>query len=365
MRTSDTIPDADFSFIRYANCWEDPQLLIDSLRPETGRQILSIASAGDNALSLIAGGARVIATDLNPAQIACVELRREAIRLLDYSQFIAFCGIEPSKNRLDIYNSIRSSLSVNSRTFWDKSKNAVKTGFIHSGKFERYFCIFRKYILPIAHTKREILTLIQKKSREERIAYYNGKWNNRRWRLLFKVFFCRRVMGRFGRDPQFFNEVNVDVASSIIKRVHYALTELDTSTNPYLEYILTGNFSHSKPHYLIPENYSEIRRNISNLVIDNGAIDDVAEKYGVDSFDGYNLSDIFEYVTPEQSEALYARLIKSARPGARLAYWNMLVPRKCPEGSADQMKSLRSTAKTLFLKDKAFFYSDFRLEEVQ
>lgn len=56
-------PDADFSFVRYANCWEDANLLIKSLLPTAGKRILSIASAGDNSLSMLVEGSEVVAAD--------------------------------------------------------------------------------------------------------------------------------------------------------------------------------------------------------------------------------------------------------------------------------------------------------------
>lgn len=47
MSSEINIPAADFSFVRYANCWEDAALLVRALRPAPGMRLLSIASAGD------------------------------------------------------------------------------------------------------------------------------------------------------------------------------------------------------------------------------------------------------------------------------------------------------------------------------
>ena len=55
---------ADFSAIRYAQCWEDADVLVAALDPQPGHVCLSIASAGDNALALLSRGpARVIAVE--------------------------------------------------------------------------------------------------------------------------------------------------------------------------------------------------------------------------------------------------------------------------------------------------------------
>ena len=67
---------ADFSAIRYAQCWEDADILVKAL-DVAGRECLSIGSAGDNSFALLACGATsVTAVEMNPAQVVCIELRK-------------------------------------------------------------------------------------------------------------------------------------------------------------------------------------------------------------------------------------------------------------------------------------------------
>ena len=69
-------------------------------------------------------------------------------------------------------------------------------------------------------------------------------------------------------------------------------------------------------------------------------------------------------MSAENYEALLRHLVAAANPGARLAYWNMLAPRRRPESMAAQLLPLDDLAKSLYAKDKAFFYMDFIVEEV-
>ena len=78
----------------------------------------------------------------------------------------------------------------------------------------------------------------------------------------------------------------------------------------------------------------------------------------------FNLSDIFEYMSAENTAALLARLAASSAPGGRLAYWNMLAPRRRPESLAGKLRPRDDLAAPLFAQDKAFFYSAFVVEEV-
>ena len=62
---------------------------------------------------------------------------------------------------------------------------------------------------------------------------------------------------------------------------------------------------------------------------------------------------------------MYETLLDAARPSARFAYWNMLVPRRCPEELASRVEALSHEAERLFRRDLAFFYSAFVLERVR
>ena len=80
---------ADVTGIRYAQCWEDADVLLEALDVQPGDVCLSIASAGDNTLALLARQPeRVIVVDLSPAQLACLELRMAAYRRLNHPELL-------------------------------------------------------------------------------------------------------------------------------------------------------------------------------------------------------------------------------------------------------------------------------------
>ena len=353
-----------FNLIRYANCWEDADILVEALRPGPGKRFLSIASAGDNSLSLIAGGAEVVAVDLSAAQLACVELRRAAFRQLSYDDLLAFLGVTPAVDRLAVYRSLSHELTPAARAYWDANPLPIVAGLIHAGKFENYFRQFRTKILPLVHSQSRIDELLSKKELPQRRDFYTKRWNTFRWRLLFRCFFSRFVMGRLGRDPEFFRYVEGSVSSRILARTEHALTELPTDQNPYLNYILTGNFGNALPHYLRRENFEAIRDGLDRLTVFQGPIQAAAVELGQTGFDGYNLSDIFEYLDDGLCLEIYTQLLNQARPGARLAYWNMLVPRQVPPELADRVHVLADVSNRLFWRDQAWFYSKFVVEEV-
>lgn len=356
---------ARFDLIRYANVWEDAWVLSEALRPAPGRRMLSIASAGDNSFALLAGGAEVVAADLSPAQIALVDLKCAAIRRLDLDECAAFLGFRDSaKDRRETYEQLERDLQPRSRDFWREQMEDLTYGPAHLGKFEAYFDLFREHVLPLIHRRKTVLSLLEPRDQAGREAFYEKTWNNLRWRLLFRIFFSRFVMGRLGRDPEFFRYVEGSVAERILARSRYALTVLPTHENPYLEYILTGNFSRALPLYLRPAVYPEVQRNLDKLILFEGPIDQAAMVHQGPGFDGFNLSDIFEYLDETTSVEVYARLLDTARPGARFAYWNMLVPRRLSKSFPGRVRYLEEESGELFARDLAWFYSAFIVEEV-
>ena len=356
---------ARFTRLRYANCWEDADVLCAALEPRPGKRILSIASGGDNSLALAAGGAEVVAADLSPAQLACVELKVAALRRLEHADLLGFLGVEPAENRAQNYRVMMGELSEDSRAFWDAHPREVERGIVHAGRFERYFRVFRKWVLPLVHRRRTVDELLADKDAAAREEFYESRWNSLRWRLLFRVFFSRFVMGRLGRDPEFFRYVTGSVAERIMQRARYALASLPTHANPYLHYILNGNFRPALPRYLRPENFEAVRAGVERLTLFRGPVEEAAREHRAAGFDGFNLSDVFEYLSPELCSYVYPLLLDAARPGARLAYWNMLAPRRCPRELAPRIEPLEEMAAELFAKDMAFFYNAFVLEEVR
>ena len=356
---------ADFSSIRYAQCWEDADILLEALDPQPHHNCLSIASAGDNTLAILSRGpARVVAIDMNPAQIACLELRVAAYRQLDHPELLEFIGARSCPHRHKYYARCRPLLPPAAQDFWDTGGDAIAQGFGNAGRFERYLRTFGLRILPLLQSQRTRQQLLLPRSQQERERFYDRHWDTWRWRAAFRAFFSRRLMGWLGRDPSFFQYVEADVADRLLERTKYALTVLDPVENPYLQWILLGGHGQALPYALRAENFQAIRDGLDRLEIRCQSVEEYLSGPDANPMDRFNLSDIFEYMPTEDYVTLLRCLVEGARSGARLVYWNMLAPRRRPESMADQLRPLRTRSDALFQQDKAFFYSDFVIEEV-
>jgi S-adenosylmethionine-diacylglycerol 3-amino-3-carboxypropyl transferase len=356
---------ADFSQLRYAQVWEDADVLLAGLDVQPDDVCLSIASAGDNALALVgAGAARVIAVDLNPAQLACLALRVAAYRELKHGELLELLGSRPSTRRAELYQRCRGALTADVRAYWDAWPEAIAGGVGAAGRFERYFECFRRRVLPLVHRPATIHHLLEGGEPRVRRNFFAARWDTWRWRLLFRLFFSRWALGRFGRDPAFFRYVEGSVAGRILARTGHALTELNPAENPYLHWILRGTHGAALPWALRPENFTRIRARLDRLEWHRLSLEDFVASGRAAGVSKFNLSDIFEYMSAENCRHLLSRLAEASRSGGRLAYWNLLAPRHRPPSLADRLRPLGETAERLHRGDKTWFYSAFVLEEV-
>ena len=137
-------------FIRYANCWEDADILVEALNVQPRERVFSIGSAGDNSFSLLMNNPElVLAVDINEVQLHLIELKKAAFKSLNYTDFLQFLGFSKSTKRGDLYTSVKGALPIESANYWDNNLTQIENGIIYEGKFEKYFELFRKKVLRI------------------------------------------------------------------------------------------------------------------------------------------------------------------------------------------------------------------------
>jgi len=356
---------ADFSIIRYAQSWEDADVALEAMAVQAGDRCLTIGSGGDNVFSLLTcNPSQVIAVDLSPAQIACIELKMAAYRQLSHGQLLELVGAVPSTQRPGLYQSLRTELPRWVRDYWDGRPGAIAEGIGSAGKFECYFKLFRRYVLPLIHSKKTLKALFEPRSIDAQRAFYQQRWDNWRWRILFKLFFSKQLMGRLGRDPSFFQFVQGDVSRRILQQAQHAMSELSPAQNPYLQWIAFGRYVSALPHALRAEHFSTIRDNLECLQIRQAPIERVLSELDDRSVDRFNMSDIFEYLSVAASDEVFRQIARTGRQGGRLIYWNMLAERHHPPALDARFRLRDELSQRLHREAKACFYSAFYVEEL-
>ena len=336
-------------YIHYSNCHEDVNVVLRCA--DKPKNILSIASALDNSLSLLTlDPDKVIAIDLNPSQIYLSNVKKMGIKYLTYDEFLILLGIKEGDS-YSKYLKIKEYLDTDTISYFEKNSFLIsKIKLVNCGRFEYYFNVFKNKVLANIHTKATIDKFMSFNDLEEQKKYYYKKFNNIRFKLLFKIFFSSFVMKRIGRDKNYFKYNKGKLADLLKSRFELGIKNNLNKDNPYLQYVIYNKFN-TLPHYLIEENFNKIKQNIDRLEIKLISFEKQLESDI--KYDYMNLSDIFEYMsedkTKELSNIIYGRL----NDNGRVIFWNM----KNKRSFDNELKRLDTDLRN----DLTFYYQDFYL----
>lgn len=360
--------------LRYAQCWEDADLLLEALDIQPHHTCLSIVSGGDNTLALLSRSPqRVIALDFNPAQIACLELKVAAFAQLSHPELLVLVGsrasLDPAATvpdsglaalRQDLYRRCRGQLSPAARQFWDERPHAIAEGIGHSGRFERYLGWFRRWLLPLVQPRAVWQPMIDGLPPAQRVAWYHQRWDSWRWRGLFRLWFCRFTLGHLGTHPAWVRQGQGPLVDHLLARTRYALTVLDPATNPYLQWIVLGHHR-TLPYALRPENFAAIRAHLSRLEWHTIALDTYLQRPLV-PVHCFNLSNVFDYMDDLHRRQVLQALHRRAAAAARLAWWQRLEATPWQgTGQGEACWQIDPQSPALHARDQVFFYQHFRV----
>jgi len=359
-----------FARVVYSQCWEDPDIAADGLHLGPSDDLVCLTSAGDNVMALSLRRPRSItAIDFSAAQNALFQLKLAALRTLPWAEYVAFLGARPSFQRVSTYRDrLRRELPDELRAYFDAQEPILARGVIHAGRFQKYLKMFRTGVLPLVHGRAVVEELMTIDDRDTRERYYREVWDNRRWRSLFTFFFSRAIMARLGRDPAFFRYVDqAKIGAAFLERARWALVETSPRDNHFLQYALLGRYPDLErgPQYLRESNFAALRETTANVKIVRSDLESYLATLKPGALSALYLSDLFEWVGPEHHEAMLRKIADVTRPGGRLVYWNLLVPRQRPDALADRIDTHETEARALHARDLAFVYSSFHVESIR
>jgi S-adenosylmethionine-diacylglycerol 3-amino-3-carboxypropyl transferase len=350
--------------INYSQCWEDPDILLEALRIRSDDIVLSITSGGDSTLALlIANPKKIFTIDKNSAQNYLLELKIAAARALPYDKYLEFLGATQSKRRLVLFEKVRHRLSSNASLWWSAQTSLLKMGPVHCGRFERFTALFARYILPFIHSQKTIMELQSFNDLEKQRIFIHKKWDSKIWRFFFRLASSRLMLKRYARQKGMFTYAEEETVADVYrKRLDRHLTSVPIKGNFFLHYSLTGKYGDILPPYLEKKGYARLRTiPDSVLSISTNNLLNYLQSQPADTFSKFNLSDIFEALSPTENEILWAQIIRTAKSGAVVSHWNNLVQRSYPAHLSSKIKADDESVNRLSAKDKVFFYDSFHV----
>jgi S-adenosylmethionine-diacylglycerol 3-amino-3-carboxypropyl transferase len=347
--------------VNYSQCWEDTHLLKKALRISNDDVVLSITSGGDNTLSLLLENPkRIFSIDINPAQNHIAELKLKSPKALRHEEYLELLGVKDSLKRLNHYTQVSELLSDDARLWFKANMNLVEQGIIHVGKFEKYLNASRKYLLPLVHSKQAISQFVNQKSLQDQISFYEKVWNTWRWRFFFSIATNSSLLQMLARQKGANKQDSRD--ESYLHRLERLIYRNNLKTNFYLNYALTGEYGNQLPSYLLKKNYNALREsNSEQCEFKNLDLLSFLKMTSDNSLTKYNLSDAFEFLSGEDALEIWGEIIRTAKTGAKVAYWCNQIEHLAPKEIAQSVARNTNLEKELMDQDRLYFYRSFHI----
>lgn len=355
-----SLPGALDDRLYFAQVREDARAEIAALDPDPDDSLVVVGSGGCTALSLLAAGAgQVTAVDVNRAQNHLIELKLAAVSALSREETLAFLGAAeaPARDRLETYLRLRPRLTNGARAYWDARSPLVDAGVLGAGVTERFIRLLVLALRVLVHPRARLERMLASESVEAQRALFAREWNTRRWRLFFALLLNRRVF-RQTYDPAFFAHLEQPSFAEHFRRcAEHALTALTVRDNYFLHHMLTGRYpadlADGVPPYLTGDGHATVAAQREQLTLVDGSMTDYLRILPDASVTGFSLSNICEWLVPNEIDGLFAEIVRVAAPGATLCFRNFVGWTEVPPRYREIVREDRARGDELTKRDRS------------
>ncbi len=290
-----------------------------------GGHVLSIAGAGDVALSLLALGAdEVTAVDVEPSQLHLGELKRAAVCNLEREAAIRFLGFLPAtfSERRCWLSCVEDKMLPPAKAFWSEHRRATLWGPIWAGRYERYVAVLRLLLRPIAG--RRFHRLVECATLEEQRELFARDFDRPLLRVVFRLAFSPRMYRRRGMDPRALqhHDARESLGARFFQRFQAMCVASPARDNPLLQLHLLGRVRNRDvvPEYLTEHGAQVVRQRSRAISFVHASVLDLVASSPPGVFDGFHLSNLVDWLPAPAFDQLLAVIADRAKKPARLVW---------------------------------------------
>ena len=374
-----------FKGLVYNQIWEDPMVDMEALKLRSDSRLITIASAGCNALNYVTAlPESITAVDFNRKQVYLTRLKLAALEHLpDYEEFFQFFGeAESSENLANYEEYIRPHLDEETREFWDGGSWFRKMVYgprvkQFSRNFYRYGLLgyFIRFAHMVCRTKGlEPAMLLHAEDLEEQRTIFDEVFaplfETRRVRLVGNAPFFLFGLGVPPRQREALQqEANGSLASLYYRRIRRLACNFPIDEN----YFAWQAFGHTYdrqdrravPPYLRRRNYRTLRNNIDRISTRVGSVHDYLRTQQAGALDRFVLLDAQDWMPMEHIRDLWAQIARVGSPGSRVIFRTISsqspVERALEPSLYRRFEYKKALSQELFTQDRSAVYGGFHL----
>jgi len=262
----------------YTQSWEDPHADAPYLELGPEDTVLTLTSGGCNSIDKCLHDVKAVySVDCNPAQNSLLELKRTAIRRLDYEDFWLLFGEGKHQDFDRIFErDLMPFLSQKAIMFWKAHKYYFKDGLYYHGGMGKVVMVMQ-VLFKLLGLQSTVNKMLASTTIEEQVAHFDRCWLVRLFR--YSPAFITSVMSDivalllFNRITLWFGGGIPGKQADLIQKDGVHLSDYAARTfvgvikgsliardNYFYYNCLTGHFSHqSCPDYLKEENFRKLK----------------------------------------------------------------------------------------------------------
>lgn len=258
----------------YNTCWEDPRCDRVALSIEHDHRILMITSAGCNALDYVLDEpSHIYCVDMNPRQNALLELKKAAIRQLDYETFFRMFGEGRLPEAETIYlRQLRAELPDEARRFWDRKIHYFTRdrSFYFKGTTGFFARVANAYI-NFRKARGAIEGVFHLSSEADREQAYHGYIKHLIWTdLLRRMMGYDSTLSLLGVPKPQRQQIEQSYSGGVAQFVEDCLASVFTRVPPQDNYFwwlyLFGSYTRERcPEYLREENFERLKTLVGRI----------------------------------------------------------------------------------------------------
>ena len=167
-------------------------------------------------------------------------------------------------------------------------------------------------------------------------------------------------MKKVGRSKVMFKHHKENkISNHYLEKTDNVLMSKNIFSNSYMYYVLNGNYLKNYPYYLKKINFEKIKNSICNIEIKTENIIEYLKKIKDNSFNKFNLSDVFEAMSKIDSNIVFQEILRTGKNNSRIIFWNNLIERDIPPNLQSNFIRDKVKEKELSVFEKFKYYEKF------
>jgi S-adenosylmethionine-diacylglycerol 3-amino-3-carboxypropyl transferase len=370
-----------FRNLVYAQIWEDPAVDMEALQIGPGCRLVAIASGGCNVMSyLTADPEHITAVDLNGAHVALLRLKIAAARHLScHAQFYQMFGDADRTGNIAIYErELRSHLDHLTRAYWEGRDRLgrrriamLARGLYRHGLLGRFIAAAHLGARALGGNPRDIL--LAKDMSEQRAIYM------RTLAPLFRRRIVRWLLDRpvslfgLGIPPAQYRELTGGALGSMADVVEARLARLacdfDLRENYFARQAFGRGYAPDQqgalPPYLERRHFAVLQARASRIDVRLVSLTEHLARQPARSLDRYVLLDAQDWMSDDETAALWREITRTSRPGARVIFRTAaaraVLPCRLGNDLLDRWRYEAQRSLELHRRDRSAIYGGFHI----